>query len=243
MPEFLDPHLLGACALIALAAVVRGFSGFGAAMIVMPGLSLLYPPVETVVVFVMIDLAANLQLLPPAVRDADWRRVVPMAIGATLCLPLGWQIIVAVDPAAMRRAIAVVVLLLVVALVAGWRWPRPIGRGLSFATGCVSGLLAGSTGMAGPPVILMLMSTPGTVAQVRGALILFFFWVGAVFLAIFAWTGRLDATALLRAAVLLPVYLAGIWAGSHLFRRGGERHFRRAALTILAGVALAALLA
>jgi uncharacterized membrane protein YfcA len=205
LPELLDPTLGFACALVALAAVVRGFSGFGSAMIVMPGLSLIYPPVETLVVFALIELAANLQLLPQGLRDADRRRVLPLALGATLCLPLGWQVIVAV--------------------------------------GCASGLLGGSTGMAGPPVILMLMSTPGSAAQVRGALILFFAWLGLVFLALFAWEGRLDVTALLRAAVLLPFYLAGIWAGSRLFRRSGERHFRWAALAILAAVAVAALVA
>lgn len=243
MPELLDPNLALAAALVTLAAVVRGFSGFGSAMIVMPGLSLVYPPVETLVVFALIELAANLQLLPQGLRDADWRRVVPLAAGATLCLPLGWQIITAVEPEPMRRAIAAIVLLLVAVLALGWRYQGRVGPGLGFATGCVSGALAGSTGMAGPPVILMLMSTPGSAAQVRGALILFFGWVGLVFLALFAWDGRLDATAALRAAVLLPFYVGGIWAGSRLFRRGGERHFRTAAFAILAAVALAALVA
>jgi uncharacterized membrane protein YfcA len=243
LPELLDPTLGFACALVALAAVVRGFSGFGSAMIVMPGLSLIYPPVETLVVFALIELAANLQLLPQGLRDADRRRVLPLALGATLCLPLGWQVIVAVEPETMRRAIGAVVLLLVALLALGWRYRGPLGRGATFAVGCASGLLGGSTGMAGPPVILMLMSTPGSAAQVRGALILFFAWLGLVFLALFAWEGRLDVTALLRAAVLLPFYLAGIWAGSRLFRRSGERHFRWAALAILAAVAVAALVA
>ncbi len=239
----LEPALLLAAGVVALAAVVRGFSGFGSAMIVMPGLSLVYSPVETLVIFMLIELPATLQLLPQGLRAADWRRIVPLAAGATLCLPLGWQVIVAVEPDLMRRIIALVVLALVALLALGWRWRGAVGRGVTFATGCVSGLLAGSTGMAGPPVILMLMSTPGSAAQVRGALILFFAWVGLLFLALFLWSGDLTVTALLRAAVLLPVYLAGIWAGSRLFGLGGERWFRTAALVILAGVAVTALLA
>ncbi|MEX2630745.1 MAG: sulfite exporter TauE/SafE family protein [Tistlia sp.] len=243
MPELLDPTLAFACALVALAAVVRGFSGFGSAMIVMPGLSLIYPPVEALIVFALIETATTLQLLPQGLRDADRRRVLPLALGATLCLPLGWQVIVAVEPETMRRAIGAVVLLLVALLALGWRYRGALGRGRIFAVGCASGLLAGSTGMAGPPVILMLMSTPGSAAQVRGSLILFFAWIGLVLLAIFALDGRFDQAALLRAAVLLPFYLAGTWAGMRLFRRSGERHFRWAALVILAAVGLAALVA
>ena len=243
MPDLLAPDLPLACGLVTLAAVVRGFSGFGSAMIVMPGLSLLYPPVETLVVFVLIEMAASLQLLPQGLRDADRRLVLPLAVGATLCLPLGWQIMLAVEPETMRRAIALIVLLVVALLAVGWRYRGRIGPAVALAIGGCSGLLGGSTGMAGPPVILMLMSAPGSAAQVRGSLILYFTWLGVAILALVAWSGELQWLAVWRAAVLLPFYLVGIWLGSRAFRHGGERHYRWAALVILGAVALTALLA
>jgi len=45
---------------IFLAAIVRGFSGFGFSMLAITALSLLYPPAEIVPSIFMLELAASL---------------------------------------------------------------------------------------------------------------------------------------------------------------------------------------
>ena len=66
-----------------------------------------------------------------------------------------------------------------VAVLVLWRQPRfarepslPAG----FGTGIVSGVLNGSTGFAGPPVILYFLSTHDSVPVIRASLMMYFFF-------------------------------------------------------------------
>lgn len=52
-------------------AFVRGYSGFGSALIWVSSLSLILPPTEVVPVVFVLDLSASLQLLPKVWRDID----------------------------------------------------------------------------------------------------------------------------------------------------------------------------
>ncbi len=105
--------LLFPIAIVIAAGLVRGFAGFGAAMIIMPGLSLFYRPIDALAILTVIDIPATLQLLPAAVRHARWQQVLPLASGAAVAVPLGLWIMVSVDREVMRRLIAAMVLIYV----------------------------------------------------------------------------------------------------------------------------------
>lgn len=104
------------------AGLVRGFAGFGAAMIIMPGLSLIYRPVGALAILTVIDIPATLQLLPAAIRQARWRQVFLLATGAAVAIPFGLWVMVNVDREIMRRVVAAMVLFYVAVLALGWRY-------------------------------------------------------------------------------------------------------------------------
>ncbi len=158
--------------IITAAGLVRGFAGFGAAMIIMPGLSLIYRPVDALAILTVIDIPATLQLFPAAIRHARWRQVFPLATGAAVAIPLGLWMMVSVDREVMRRLIAVMVLLYVTVLATGWRYRKTPSFALTFGVGAASGFLGGSTGMGGPPVIVFLMLGSHQASAIRGT-----FWL------------------------------------------------------------------
>ena len=57
-----------------LAGVVRGFSGFGSALILSPSLSALYGPAVAVPVALLLELVLSGPFVPPAARLVDRRR-------------------------------------------------------------------------------------------------------------------------------------------------------------------------
>src|SRR3954466_9014938 len=112
-------------------------------------------------------------------------------------------------------------------------------RGSPAGPGFVSGVLATSTGLSGPPMVLYLLGHRARPAEVRDTL-------AAVFLA----TGLLTIVALVIGGVLHPAdqmglllaaTVAGQLAGRLIFRRLGERH-RAATLGVLVLCALVALI-
>ena len=74
---------------VLLAGVIRGFAGFGSALLTVPVLSMLYGPVQAVVIAVLLEVPTSLGLLPIAIRGADRKTVFPMLIMFVLFVPVG----------------------------------------------------------------------------------------------------------------------------------------------------------
>ncbi|WP_375596190.1 sulfite exporter TauE/SafE family protein [Algihabitans albus] len=225
-----------------LAGVVRGFSGFGSAMILVPSYSLVFGPAAAIPMMSLVDVTGSLGLMPRALRRCTWREVAPLTLGASLLLPLGVYLLIVVDQELLRWVISVTIILVVVVLASGWRYqakPTPL---LSVGIGGAAGLMGGSIGIAGPPVILFWLGGRSTAETVRANTIVFL-----ALLVVAAWIsffvgGLFTREVLVVAALLAPLYAVAIWLGARSFRFADEQWFRRLALGIIAVIALVSLL-
>lgn len=232
-----------ATATIAIAGLVRGFSGFGSALIISPVFSLLWGPTVGVPVAVLVEIAPCLQLTPPALRVANWRTVWSISIPALAMIPVGAWLLVALPEDMLRRAIALLVLSLVAILWSGWRYRGPRGNAVSVAIGALGGLLSGSTGIGGPPAIIYLMSGNDGAALIRANLIGYFSLMFVGLVIYFSWQGLIDRDILWRTGLLLPFFILGIFAGSRLFGLASEKSFRNVAFGFLTAFSTWVLLA
>jgi uncharacterized protein len=239
--EVLSAAFAAAVGAALLAGTVRGFSGFGSALILSPLLSALYGPATAVPVALLLELALAVPFVPPALRLADRARVGLLCVAAALTVPIGAWLLVAVDEAALRWAICALVFTAVAILGFGWRHhgrPRPVATA---ATGALSGLLGGSTGLSGPPVIFYELSGNAPIPRVRANFMVFFAWIDVVALTAFAITGTLAGLPLLLSAALVVPYLAAAGAGARAFGLDREAFYRRLALAVLVCVAVVSL--
>src|SRR5215510_6738863 len=91
----LDPDVaVGIAVTAAVAGLVRGFSGFGSAMIFVPVASALTSPHTAVVMIFVCDTVLTVPLVIAAVRTCVWREVIPLAAGALATVPLGIWLLV-----------------------------------------------------------------------------------------------------------------------------------------------------
>jgi len=232
----------GALGTAALAGLLRGFTGFGLALFAVPALTLVAEPIEAVPCVILLQVIAGLQLLPRTWRDADWRALAPLLAAALLATPLGTLLLddVAADP--MRAVIGAVVLLAVVLLGRGVAARDEPGLGVKLAIGAVSGLLNGSTAMAGPPVIVYFLATQRTAAASRASLLMYFFVLSLAGAVSVSAAGLVTARTLLLAALMFPAVVAGNALGDRFFGRASPDVYRRIALAVLTLLALLALL-
>jgi uncharacterized membrane protein YfcA len=230
------PQTVVVAAVVAAAGLVRGFSGFGAGLVMAPLLPLLMGPTRAVPLMVLLDLVASAQLLPGAVREAAWREVGPIGITACLAVPVGGLALTTADPALFRRLVASGVVAFVLVLMSGWRLARRPPRAAGLGAGAVGGFLAGFAGIGGPPVILYQLSGPDPAHRSRANLISYIAITQLVAVTAFAARDLLDRRLLFLAAGLAPVFAAAILGGERLFRSAGESRRRGAVLWLLLAV-------
>jgi uncharacterized membrane protein YfcA len=232
------PTLAYAAACIFLAAIVRGYSGFGFSLLAITSISLVLPPAEIVPSIFILEVAASLRLLPDVWRDIHWRAIAWLFVGCCLGTPFGVYALAHAPAAPMTLALAVFVLAAALLLARGYRMTRMPGPLLTFATGTASGLCNGGFGMGGPPVVLFFFSSPTGAAAGRASLIAFFLLTDLVGLAWQGWSDLITRTTLWRGVLFLPPLIAGVWLGHRSFRHADPADVRRWVLRLLMVLAL-----
>ena len=243
--ELLGPALAAAAGGALLAGLVRGFSGFGGAMVLVPILAASHGPQVAVPVLVLIDFVLTLPLAWRARRRCAWREVAPVALGHAAALPAGLAVLVLADPALLTRATGGLVLAMAAAMALGLRRTTPPGRGsalgIGLGIGLGAGFLSGSTGVGGPPVVLFWLAGPDAPPRMRANLMVFFALSSVLSLTGLALAGVITAAVATLALVLWPSYALGLLAGGRLFTGADARLYRPLALVVVAGAGLTAL--
>lgn len=233
-PEMWGPDLAIAAATVLAAGLIRGFAGFGSALVNAPMLSLLWGPTVGVPVAALVEFAPAIQLTPRAIPIAQWRTILVMGVPALILIPAGFWLLITLPNEVVRRFVAAVVLGLVAVMWSGWRYRGQRTAALSLGVGALSGLLSGTTGVGGPPVILYLMSGTDDAAVIRANMIGFFTIVLIGMAVTFAIGGLFGPLVLWRTALMAVPFIIGIFVGARLFPLASQRTFRNIALTFLA---------
>lgn len=216
-----------------VAGLMRGFAGFGSAMLMAPIFAILFGSAEMVVTIVAIELGVSLQLYPQVRRDVDWPTVVPMSIAACVAMPFGVWLLASVDKNFITKAVSAIILVFVLINLAGWRYNGRKGRNGAIAVGMISGAMMATTSVGGPPVLMYLFAGNDKPATIRANIVTYFFLTHFLLIAIVLATGVAGWTALVRAAVLFPLMVMGAWVGTRLFDPSKEKLYRNFTLVIL----------
>ena len=210
----------GAAAMTFGAAYVRGLTGFGMAIILVPLLGMIVPPGQAVVVAIILQLLIGPVGLRVILADADRHTAVPIGLIAMATTPLGMLALKAITPDVARLMITLVAVgaFLAILMPKQPEGHRP-GRVAIGGTGVASGLLTGFAAMPGPPVVPFYLRRRLDPRTARASMMLIFFATAIAGTLAALWTG-LATHRLLILALLLFVPM---WLGNHL----GGRHFGR----------------
>jgi uncharacterized membrane protein YfcA len=232
-----------AIAVTLVAGLMRGFAGFGSAMLMAPIFAILFGSAGMVVTVVAIELIVSLQLFPQVRAHADWKTLTPMSIAACAAMPLGVWALASVDKGTIVTAVSAIIVAFVVMMWSGWRYRGRRSAVASAVVGAASGAMMATTSVGGPPVLLYLLSGNDPPKVNRANIVTYYFVTQFLLVAIVLATGVAGWDALLRAVVLFPVMVLGAWAGGRLFHGlASERLYRNVALAILFATGLFGLL-
>ncbi|CUH84863.1 Sulfite exporter TauE/SafE [Thalassovita mediterranea] len=224
-----------------LAGAVRGFSGFGAALVYMPIAGQFLPPLWALITLVIMEVFGPIPNLPAAWRAADRAQVARIAVGGAVALPIGLAVLLAVQPEVFRYMVSALVLIMPILMLCGLRLAGPITPRLQYGTGVVSGLVGGIAGLPGPPVILLYMASSTAAAVMRANIMLYLVVVDLTLIVVISLTGRMEAVPLLLGLILALPNLLGNLAGAAMFRPERQRLYRMFGLGVMMVVGLTSL--
>lgn len=233
-----DPRFALALGVSVLSGAVRGFSGFGSALIYVPLMSALYGPQVGAASFLLTDFVTGIVFSLGVWRLAVWREVIPLAIAAVFAAQFGALILQYADPMWLRWTMTALVLVIVVVLSTGWRYHGKPMLIVTLLVGLAAGFLGGAVQISGPPIVLFWLSSMASAAVVRANFVVFFAIMAAALIVTYLWAGLLTAEVIALAAFVAPLHILAMFAGAKVFHFASEQTYRRTAYVIIMLAAL-----
>jgi uncharacterized protein len=236
-----DPRFYAVLGVTLLCGVVRGFSGFGGALIYIPLVSAIYEPKIAAASFLLIDFFCTAPFAWRLYPISNKREIWPLTIAAALTIPLGAMLLRFVDPELLRWAIAIIIISLVLVLVSGWRLAGKSSLPLTVGVGLISGVSGGATQLIGVFAIVYWLGSASSAAVVRANLMVFFALGGAMLVLTYAVQGLFPPEILAMSIMVALPYVVALNAGTWFFKGTSEQLYRRIAYAIVALAALISL--
>ena len=235
----LTTDLIWAMVITFAGGLMLGYTGWGGAMVSMPFLTILYGPVEALVIMIIGALLVTAYLFPTAARIADWRRMTPILIAMAVCVPIGSLLLFALEPNLIRRIIGWLIVGASILILSGWRYSGPQGAGASATTGVISGLINGFVGLGGPPLVIYMLALKQTAAVQRANTLVFIGIASVLVLGSTFVGGGVTLENSFLGVLTAPFQIAGGWLGARLFLKLPAELFKKfslVALIVLGGI-------
>lgn len=222
-----------ALAIVLVAGGVSGLAGFGFGLVAVPPLLLLFEPASVVTMTKVLTLATAWVILRGQRGRIHLRVVAGLVPWAVAGMVVGIAVLKLADPAAIKLLASVVVVLFALVLLRGWH-PRGVHSPAATAlAGALSGTLSTSTGLSGPPVVMLFTARDVEPTSFRVTLTAYFAIIDAVGLGLLLASRSIDRDHLILAAALIPAAIAGRAGGRAFADRISPATFRRVTLALL----------
>jgi uncharacterized membrane protein YfcA len=230
--------LLSAALLVALfaallAGIVTGLTGFGLALISTPILLFVYEPRTVIVLTAIFSIVINSAVVWDSWQEARKRLALALFIPALFGIVAGVEVLSVINPDYVRLGVGVIVIFSALLLVRDIRLPGAGTRWGTLVAGSASGALSTSTGLAGPPIVLLLASRELPKHEFRGTSALYFLPMSLIGLAVLVFRGLVEASEVPLGLLLIPAAIAGKALGTALLGRVSERTFRSITLGLV----------
>lgn len=220
---FTDPAtLLAGCAAVALVGLSKGGLGGAFALMGVPVLSLVMPPVRAAALLLPVLLMMDVVSLWSWRGYYDLPTLIATLPSAMLGIALGWLTAAATPEALVRLLVGLVALAFVVRSVR----PRPAvvtatrpRRASAWFWGAMAGFTSFVAHAGGPPFQIHALPLRLDPKVFTGTSVIFFATVNAVKVLPYAALGQFDAPVLASAVVLLPLAIVAVRIGVAVVRR------------------------
>lgn len=224
-------------AVFILSSFLQTATGFGYAIITAPLLALVLEPKETVMLTMLTGLLIRLLMMRTTKHDGSFKAIMPLITASVIGAVPGAYFMTKIGNDSLKVFIGTVLLLAAVALWRKCHLPIKHSKLAEFLIGGLSGFLATTTSINGPPVILYYLNSKAEENKnvFRGNLTRYFLLINIASIVISFFSGTLKIDALwVQVLVSIPALAIGFYLGEMFFHRINAETFRKASLIMVA---------
>lgn len=203
-----------------LAGSISGLSGFGYALVSVPLLLIVYEPTTVIVVLAFIGIFTNALVVSDSFRVVEGRALAPLLPPSALGLLAGVELLRLVEAVYIELAAGSLVILFSVMLLRGWILPGLEGRWGPVIAGTSAGVMSTSTGLGGPPIVMLFAARKLARDAFRATNAAYFLVLGSLTLSLLLLRGLVEWQHFGIAALLVPAAFLGkalgTWTAGHL---------------------------
>ena len=221
---------------ILIAYLVKGFSGFGPALIIVPFFSLLYDPPSALVIAALFDFFAGFILVYTVRKEIRWSFVLLVFVALGIGVVFGSFLLGRIPVDGLKKIIGAILLIFALIILVqqngtGWKNKQKYSF-LKYPTAFVSGFLGGLVSMSGPPLIIyMKMMYERSFFRTQ---LIAIFMLGTAWRYLLFLYHDIPMNIPFQSLIIYFFFLlAGLWLGSHLHVKVNEVVFNKIVAVIL----------
>ena len=226
-------NILALSLIIFIASVVRGFTGFGLAMVAVPLIQFLIPVTDTAVFIAMINLIFSILYYRRSKEIVKGQPLGTMAVWTVIGVAGGAVILKFVNPGYIQIGWGVLIIFIVIALARGLSLNIRSDRMAMTLSGLFGGVLSGATGITGPPVAIILSSIRTPKEKFNAIISIFILFAVSYALVFYLISGLIRTEILILALCSVPALLAGLYTGDRLVSRISQSTFTTVVYVVL----------
>jgi hypothetical protein len=219
--------------IIFTASVIRGFTGFGLALVAVPLLQFLMPVTDTAVFIAMINFIFSVLYYRRSKREISNQPLGAMALWTGAGVAAGTVILKFINPAFIQLGWGIIIIFIVYALYRGVDFHIRSDKTALTLSGLLGGMLSGATGITGPPVAVILSSMKTPKEKFNAVISVFILFAVSYALVFYLITGLIREETLLLALCSVPALIAGLYTGDRLVARISQNTFTSIVYVVL----------
>jgi len=219
--------------IVLAAAFLQGLTGFGFGLIALPLLGFFLDIRTSVPLMVLLAEIISIYLSFHLRKDINLQCTFTLLGASLVGIPLGVYALMQIPSQGLSVSVGIIMVAFTSYQFMVRPAPRAFGKWLTVLAGFCSGVLGGSLGVSGPPVIVYTALQPWTKDQAKATLACFFALSSLVIIATQAASGMITGEVLHLYALSLPALLSGIFLGTKAYGRLSDHGYRRLALALV----------
>jgi uncharacterized protein len=236
-----DPAvILPAGAIVLLAYVIFGISGFGSTLIAVPLLAHLFPLKFVIPLVVVLDCVGAFGMGFKLRADVNRRELVPLLPFLVVGMGIGVVLLLRLPAEILLGVLGFFVVAYGAKYMLGRESAVRLPRWMALPVGLFAGTTSTTLAVGGPIYVMYLTGRGSTPEQIRATLPVIFMFTTVTRITIFTFVGLFSREILVTAAMLLPMMVLGIFIGHRMHLNFSRNDLVRVigGLLVLSGVSL-----
>jgi len=224
--------------IVFFASILQGLMGFGYAIVAAPLLMLIFLPKLVVPIILIQSSINNIIIIASLLKEninqyVNLKKILRLIIPAIIGIPIGTFLLISVEKETIKIFSGIIIIFFSISQLIGFHKPVKNEKVASVIVGLISGILAGSTAISGPPVVLFLMNQNVIKNYFRVSIVIYFIVLGLIAILSMYISKILNMEVIHYFLSLFPAMVFGLSIGIYLSKKVNENLFKLATIFIV----------